>query len=75
MDNTSARCKDSEEAYKLAFSRDVRDVQHMINDYCYQCPVRLTCLLEAIGRDYYGVWGGHTRKERAKLKGIQTMLS
>lgn len=74
MDNATARCKDDPIAYHLAFSRDVNEAQEMINNYCYDCPIRLACLHEALSRDEYGIWGGHTRKERAKLKAILMFL-
>ena len=36
--------------------------------YCATCPVRLACLGFAIERnERFGVWGGLTEKERARL--------
>jgi WhiB family redox-sensing transcriptional regulator len=35
---------------------------------CEQCPVRLACLAFALERnEKFGVWGGLTEKERARL--------
>lgn len=34
---------------------------------CHQCPVRATCLAEALGAEEdWGIWGGYTRPERAR---------
>jgi WhiB family transcriptional regulator, redox-sensing transcriptional regulator len=36
--------------------------------FCATCPVRVTCLAFSIERnERFGVWGGLTEKERAKL--------
>lgn len=36
--------------------------------YCATCPVRVTCLAFSIERnERFGVWGGLTEKERARL--------
>lgn len=70
MDNRDAVCAGSSEAYTLAFSPDIRDSTKMIDFYCKQCPVRLTCLYEAILNDAYGVWGGNTRTQRQELSAI-----
>lgn len=37
---------------------------------CNECPVRIDCLEWALKNDErYGVWGGTTPRERARLKG------
>lgn len=66
-----AKCKEVPGAFELAFSRDLRDNYYMINRLCYQCPIRLTCLSEAMDNDYYGIFGGTTRSERLVMKSIQ----
>lgn len=34
---------------------------------CYRCPVRYRCLTEHLEEDF-GLWGGHTRDERARIR-------
>jgi hypothetical protein len=70
MDNDQAACKDSVDAYNLAFSKSVADATTMIAEYCFACPIRMTCLMDAIANDAYGVWGGNTRQQRLELAGI-----
>ena len=40
---------------------------------CYQCPVRMGCLVHTIVKPgiEVGVWGGKTESERKKLRKIQ----
>lgn len=68
MDNAMARCKDDPHAYELAFSPNINDSLRMAIDYCCDCPVKMSCLLEAIKQDAYGVWGGTTRSTRLELR-------
>lgn len=68
MDNASANCKDSKEAYELAFSPSLRDMNRMIRKYCEGCPIAGQCMVEAIKYDAYGVWGGTTKEFRSNLK-------
>lgn len=63
-----AACSDNEEAYALAFSKNINEQYQMINLYCDECPIRLSCLAMALELDAYGVWGGRTRKARVEMK-------
>lgn len=74
MDNAMARCRESDEAYALSFSKKVSDVQLMIHTFCASCPIQLMCLTEATLNDYYGVWGGKTRAERMELHALLHQL-
>lgn len=67
MNNDQANCKDSKEAYKLAFSPALKDMNRMIQKYCSDCPVSSMCMIEAVRTDAYGVWGGTTREFRKEL--------
>ena len=41
---------------------------------CRCCPVIAECLDHALRvREPYGVWGGHTEDERARLLGVQSL--
>src|SRR6476620_10110558 len=41
---------------------------------CQCCPVIAECLDHALRvREPYGVWGGHTEDERARLLGVQSL--
>lgn len=71
MDNASARCKDDDRAFQLAFSPSMADASRMIMDYCNDCAIRAKCLVFAIEIDAYGIWGGTTRMTR---KDIKTMI-
>ena len=75
MDNTRAACKDSQEAYRLAFSPTLRDMNTMIRRYCNECPLKPACLREAVRTDAYGVWGGTTRDFRNELKFMKQYVS
>lgn len=36
---------------------------------CLDCPIRTTCLREALDRDErFGVWGGYSERQRRRLK-------
>ena len=37
-------------------------------DLCFQCPVRLECLSDAVHSNVDGVWGGRTRRGRNLIK-------
>lgn len=67
MDNARAKCKDSQEAYRLAFSPTLKEMNLMIRNFCNECPVKQACLREAVRTDAYGVWGGTTREFRRDL--------
>jgi len=68
LDNQEANCKDSDYAFKLAFSQTVNDTTRMMVDFCADCPVKWDCLLFAIDTDAYGIWGGTTRDFRDQMK-------
>lgn len=74
MDNTRASCKDSKEAYRLAFSPTLREMNTMIRNYCNDCPLKAACLREAIRTDAYGVWGGTTREYRRDLQFMKAAI-
>ena len=41
---------------------------------CGTCPVIAQCLAHALAvREPYGVWGGRSEDERAKLLGLQSL--
>lgn len=41
---------------------------------CERCPVIADCLKHALrAREPYGVWGGHTEDERARILGVQSL--
>lgn len=43
---------------------------------CRSCPVRIECLAYAMANDEpYGIWGGKSRQERAKLKLVKSPLT
>lgn len=42
--------------------------QRQAREVCFECPVRLECLVDALdNRIQYGVWGGMTERERRAL--------
>ena len=42
--------------------------QRQAREVCFDCPVRLECLVDALdNRIQYGVWGGMTERERRAL--------
>src|SRR5699024_3804904 len=42
--------------------------QRQAREICFDCPVRLECLVDALdNRIQYGVWGGMTERERRAL--------
>lgn len=46
------------------------------DQFCRTCPVRRSCLIEAITNDEpYGTWGGLTRKQRKRLSRARKRLS
>ncbi len=52
---------------ELFFPATEEDAE-VAKSYCATCPVRVTCLAFAIERnERFGVWGGLTEKERARL--------
>jgi hypothetical protein len=67
MDNARAACRDNKEAYALAFSPALRDMNKMIRNYCDKCPIRGVCFIEGVKLDAYGVWGGTTREFRQNM--------
>jgi len=56
-------CTDSDpEAF---FPKSGADPDNAVRKICAACPVRETCLVDAIGRgEEFGVWGGLTHAER-----------
>ncbi|MCF2707288.1 WhiB family transcriptional regulator [Arcanobacterium haemolyticum] len=42
--------------------------QRQVRQVCFNCPVRLNCLIDALdSKATYGVWGGLTERERRVL--------
>lgn len=42
--------------------------QRQAREVCFECPVRLECLVDALdNRIQFGVWGGMTERERRAL--------
>ncbi|WP_159623698.1 WhiB family transcriptional regulator [Ruania rhizosphaerae] len=42
--------------------------QRQVREICFQCPVRIDCLVDALdNRIQFGVWGGMTERERRAL--------
>lgn len=42
--------------------------QHLAKRVCASCPIKVTCLAEALDNQIeYGVWGGLTERERRRL--------
>ncbi|MFV0425511.1 MAG: WhiB family transcriptional regulator [Beutenbergiaceae bacterium] len=42
--------------------------QREVREVCFECPVRLECLVDALdNRIQFGVWGGMTERERRAL--------
>jgi WhiB family transcriptional regulator, redox-sensing transcriptional regulator len=42
--------------------------QRPARELCFTCPVRMACLVEALGSETeFGIWGGMTERERRAL--------
>lgn len=53
-----------------ASARHVKAITAVARNICAGCPVKIDCLAFAISLDLrYGIWGGLTERERAKLTG------
>jgi len=56
-------------APQLFFAEDPQDVLRA-KELCHRCPVRLSCLAEALGRrEPCGVWGGELLERGAIIAG------
>lgn len=56
-----------------AVSRQVRITA--AKSICKTCPVTRKCLAYALEtKEPYGVWGGHSEDERARLLGVETLM-
>ena len=61
-------CRERPDVDFFPFPEDVQAISRA-KDVCVICPVAEECLMYAIEtRQADGVWGGHTPKERTKLR-------
>ncbi len=72
-----AACRSLADRYFDPWDSDDKDIEPnaTAKQICGTCPVRRTCLIEAIARkEPYGTWGGLTLKQRKKLIRAQKRL-
>jgi WhiB family redox-sensing transcriptional regulator len=66
----SAACLGSKQDFHPASAggranREIREAVRAALRVCHSCPVRAECLRWAVeAKEYYGIWGGTTEKER-----------
>ena len=57
--------------YRSDFER-FKELRDKALGFCARCPVRETCLLEALrNNERHGIWGGTLRHERDRMRGIK----
>jgi hypothetical protein len=59
-----ARCRSEKIPVSLFFSRDEANEARRV---CAECLVRVRCLTEHLDEPF-GVWGGHARDARARIR-------
>ena len=59
-----ARCRTQRIPISTFFSREQTSEARRI---CRDCPVRYRCLTEHLD-EQFGVWGGHSRDERSRIR-------
>ena len=68
-DEAACRGEDPELFFPLGLGHEFSGQIRRAKAICGRCPVREDCLLTALGRpDRYGIFGGLTEDERAKLR-------
>lgn len=54
---------------------DAYRLEHAAKAICATCAVRNPCLLWALDNQEFGIWGGTTANERARMRGVKNKQS
>lgn len=66
---TQAACRQANHALFFPHKEGGTQTMHKALTYCDACPVRLSCLVEAlVDPSLSGIWGGTTTEERDTLR-------